>query len=346
MYAGIASTGSAIDSSYAVGKAGALVQFARSLLNVHRPGHRPNVFVFSLPRSGSTWLMELIWSQPGFKHCNEPTDLRNPYVRKYLGISEWQQLYDNGAGDLLSRYFDDFCRGRLGFMNPRPFQRYYRPYTNRIVFKMIHGCEDRLNWFGNAFNGRIVYLVRHPIAVSLSREGYPTLSALLNSSYRQYFTVDQLRFAENIYRTGTKLEQGVLSWCLQTAVPLREATDEWVVASYEQLILEPEPIVQQLGAKLDLPRPQRMLDQLPTPSRSSRKSDRSTRRLLDADQPTRALRLVEKWRDQVSAEEERRAMDILDQFEIDLYRFGDALPASRIWLSDTTQRRPVLMTSV
>lgn len=328
-----------VDASYEVGRIDAFLNRARPLLNLHRPGLLPNVFVASLPRSGSTWLMELIWSQPGFKHCNEPTDLRNPYVRKHLGLSEWHQLYSDRAVDSLHDYFASFCQGHLGFMNPRPFQRYYRPFTSRIVFKVIHGCEDRLNWFRDSFNGRIVYLVRHPIAVSLSREGYPTLPALLNGPYRQHFSSDELRYADKIYRSGTKLEHGILSWCMQTAIPLRQAADDWVVASYEQLILEPEPIIHRLSATLQLPEPQRMLDQLATPSRSVRKSDGSTKKLLDAEHSMRAQRLVEKWRDRVSDDEERRAMDILRWFEIDIYQSGDTLPSDHIWLSGDKDQR-------
>jgi hypothetical protein len=323
---------SVANSSYTFGRATTLAQIARPFLNVHHQGDLSNVFVCSLPRSGSTWLMELIWSQPGFKCCNEPTDLRNPYVRKHLGISDWQSLYDEAADECLRNYFEGFCQGRIGFLNQRPFSRYYRPYTKRLVFKVIHGCEERLNWFQDTFNGRIVYLVRHPIAVSLSRETLPTLPALINGSYRHHFTADQLRDADDIYHNGTRLERGVLSWCLQTAVPLRAATDDWVIASYEQMILEPEPIIHQLATKLDLPKPQRMLDRIATPSHSSRKSDGSTRQLLDGEQPTRARRLIEKWRDQVSADEERRAMEILQRFDIDIYRFGDPLPTERIWL--------------
>jgi hypothetical protein len=320
--------------SYSVSRASALVQATRPFVNIHRPGELPNVFVASLPRSGSTWLMELIWSQPGFKHCNEPTDLRNPSVRKHLGIAEWEQLYDDEAGERLFGYFDGFCEGRLGFLNPRPFSRYYRPVTSRIVFKLIHGCEDRLNWLCDTFDGRIVYLVRHPIAVSLSREVLPTLPAMLGGPYRNHFTGEQLAFADDVRRNGTRLERGVLSWCLQTSVPLQQATDDWIIASYEQLILDPAPIVRQLAAKLALPRPQRMLNQITRPSRSSRKSDGATRRLLGAGDPTRAQRLVEKWRDRVSEDDERRAMEILERFDIDLYRARDPLPDRRFWLAD------------
>ncbi len=60
----------------------------RTLTSVYRPSGLPHVFLFTMPRSGSTWLMELIWSQPGFKAVNEPLDLRNPVVRMHLGVAK------------------------------------------------------------------------------------------------------------------------------------------------------------------------------------------------------------------------------------------------------------------
>ncbi len=57
------------------------------MTSTHRPGALPNVFIFTTPRSGSTWLMELIWSQPGFRCVNEPLDIRDPLVARSLEIS-------------------------------------------------------------------------------------------------------------------------------------------------------------------------------------------------------------------------------------------------------------------
>ena len=153
----------------------------KSATNVHRPDGRKNICLFSTPRSGSTWLMELIWSQPGFKACNEPLDVRSPLVRRYLGITDWLELYNHSAVPALHKYFQALCEGRLHAIDPVPFRRYYRPVTHRIVFKIINGAEDRINWFRDTFNGQIVYLARHPIAVSLSREYYPRYYTLLHS---------------------------------------------------------------------------------------------------------------------------------------------------------------------
>src|SRR5690606_24342168 len=59
------------------GRAGEeLAAALRWISNVHRPNGLPNVCIVSAPRSGSTWLLELVLSQPGFKPCNEPFNLR------------------------------------------------------------------------------------------------------------------------------------------------------------------------------------------------------------------------------------------------------------------------------
>lgn len=317
---------------------GSLKRIVKSQSNIHHPSGRPNVFVFSLPRSGSTWLMELIWSQPGFKFCDEPTDLRNPLIRQHLGIDDWQVLYSDGATDALETYFHGFCSGRLTFMNPSPLRKYYRPRTHRMVFKVIHGCEDRINQFRDTFNGRIVYLIRHPIAVSLSREELPTLPCLIYGDYQQHFTREQMAYAQRIDERGSKLERGVLSWCLQTAVPLRMASPDWAIVSYEQLVVDPYPVIEYIVDKLQLPDAERMMSQLSVPSNSTRKSDGATQQALDRGAIDRRNWLIEKWRDAVSLEEERRLMDILERFEIDVYRFGDVRPTESVWIGP----KPVL----
>jgi hypothetical protein len=313
----------------------------KSKSNIHRPDGSPSVFLFSMPRSGSTWLMELIWTQPGFKSCDEPLNLRSSLVRKNLGISEWKDLYDQDATLAMESYFRAFCDGRLGFMNPSPLRRHYRPLTQRIVFKVIHGGEDRINWFRDAFNSRIVLLLRHPIAVSLSREVYPRLHAFLNSDYRRHLTKDQLDYANRIFDGGTGLERGVLSWCLQNMVPLREACDDWAIVSYEQLVLEPRPVVMHLAHKLNLPEPERMLNHLATPSGVKAKSDAATQEVL-GNTANRRSWLVEKWRERVGSSEERRVMEILERFELDAYRWGNLRPAERLWIgpSDVPDQPP------
>jgi sulfotransferase family protein len=304
----------------------------KAVSNVHRPDGRPNVFVFSHPRSGSTWLMELIWSQPGFKHCNEPLNVDNPYVGRYSKIDDWRFLYSRDSLPVIHEYFTGFCDGRLQFKNPNPISRYYRPVTRRIVFKEIHGGLDRINWFAESFNGRPVYLVRHPIAVSVSKRTVRHLRDLLASDYARHFASGQLNYARDIAESGTKLEQDVVLWCLHNAVPLKQATPEWSLVSYEQLVLDPDPVIDYLAARLDLPRPDRMRMRLLTPSGVRRKSNLETQTFLRRGEARERGWLVEKWRERIDERQERHVMKILDRFELDVYQYGEVLPAPRIWI--------------
>jgi hypothetical protein len=308
----------------------------KSFSNMHRQGKAPNVFLFSTPRSGSTWLLELIWTQPGFKHCDEPLNLRDPQVRKNLGINQWKDLYtDACALPALERYFRGFQEGKIGFKNPKPFAGNYRPLSSRIVYKIIHGGEGYINWFRDTFQGKIVVLLRHPVPVTLSREVLPRLHAYLPSDYGRHFSMEQTEFAQEIIDRGSRFEQGILSWCLQNAVPLWQRADDWVVVSYEQLVSDPEPLVLHLARQLELPEPDRMLERLSIPSGSSRKSDNKTQQFLQAQNvPEERRWLIEKWKGKVTQEQTDQAQTILDMFQIRCYSAESVLPTEELWLTE------------
>ena len=302
----------------------------KEFTNLHRPDGRPDVFLFGTPRGGTTWLMELIATEPGFKCCDEPLDLRNLAVKKKLsslGITEWEQFYDDAAASDLRQYFQGFIDGSTRFKNSSPLKRYYRPVTHRMVFKVIHGGEDRINWFRETFRCNVVYLVRHPISVSLSREQLPRLNAYVSSSYSRFFTQKQLGVAQAIIESGTHLEKAVLSWCFENAVPLRHMTDEWAVVTYEQLVTDPLPVIKELADKLKLSHPEKMRKALSIPSGSKSKSNEKTQELLrnGVDLDSRR-KLVEKWTREVSEETEKKLMGIVEQFDIDVYELGEVLP--------------------
>ena len=305
----------------------------KALANRHRPDGSPNVFVFTMPRSGSTWLMELIGDQPGFKTCSEPLNIRLPLVRRYLGARRWHDLHEPWLTEPMQRYFDAFCNGSLHFLDPIPLRsNVYRFSSRRIVFKVIHGGEERMSWFRDSFNGRIVYLLRHPIPVALSHEVYPRLNAYVDSPYGRHFDPAQIEFARRIIASGTELEKGVLAWCFENAVPLRTRTPDWTVFSYEQLVLEPRPIVERLIERLDLDDPDRMVRNLDRASGVKRKSDAATQALLERRDEDARRRLVDKWRRRVDPDQEARLMGILDRFGIDAYRAGDDLPHEGLWI--------------
>lgn len=318
-----------------------LYNLFRVFTSIHRPSKLPHVFLFTTPRSGSTWLMELIWSQPGFKAVNEPFDLRVPLVRKHLGLDTWEKLQNDTSLPLVQRYIEGYCANKIHTTEPAPWlNRYYKPITRRIVFKVIHGGEDRLNWFRDTFNGRIVFFIRHPIAVTLSRKELPRLKAHINSDFSRHFTATQLELAASIIHDGSELQKGVLDWCFQNALPLRDRQEDWVVLSYEQLVLQPEPVVEYLAEKLMLPDKKRMVELLGRASGVKRKSNEETKRLLEGNSSdSKRQSLVSKWKNRVSDEEEQDAMRILEVFGINAYRFGSFVPIHDLWLDVDNEGR-------
>lgn len=292
--------------------------------NIHIPKGK-NIFLFTMPRSGSTWLMELLMIQPKFKYCNEPLYLDNPIVKINSGLQNWSDLHSDSKLELIHSYFRKLNNGKFGFLNPNPVGKYYRFFTNRIIFKIIHGGEERINWFRDSFNGQIIYLIRHPIAVALSHKKITRLYSMLDSQYGDYFTENQKTFANKIIENGSEIEKVVLSWCLQNYVPLKMRTDDWIFLTYEQLVLEPKVVIQYLSQKLEIENIERILERVEVPSMVKRFSDEETNQIISGSD---RKQLISKWRNKVSEEEEKTLFKIIDKFDLNIYNVGNDYPNS------------------
>ncbi|MGH9337263.1 MAG: hypothetical protein ACRD21_26245, partial [Vicinamibacteria bacterium] len=232
-------------------------------------------------------------------------------------------------------YVESIRSGANGVTNPFFYRNHFRLVTNRICFKILHAGEDRVRSFRDRFGGFILFLLRHPIPVSRSRKVLPRLPAFLGRDFRPHLTSDQIACAERIAALGTDLEKAVLDWCFQTAVPLSRAEPEWTIVTYEQLVIDPYPVIRLLSERLELPRPDRMVARLTTPSSSTHQSDEATRGRLSENQDLDSRKwLVEKWLKKADPGVVARAMEPLKAFGLeDLYRPDGALPA-RYWIGE------------
>ncbi len=312
-------------------------EIIRYISSHHKQGEKPNIFYFSTPRSGSTWVMELILSQKGIKQCNEPFNIRKEKIREVLGIHDWDTLQSEASLDKIKAYINLFVKGskQVSFADILPQQKHHRFITNRIIFKILFAGEDRLEWFRDTFNGKIIFSIRHPIPVSLSREVYPRLTSFVTSAYSKNFTAKQLEFAKEIIAKGSEMEKMVLDWCFQNAPPLRNPPKDLLIITYEQLTLHPAPIISKLADYLELEDKERMLQGIAVPSNSVSKSNQETTSFLSdsANYENNKKWLIEKWRKKVDVEQEKHLMKILQVFDLDIYTFGDYLPNKKYWLS-------------
>ena len=305
----------------------------KHLMTFHRQGQQPNVFIFSSPRSGTTWLTELIATQGRFKIVNEPFNLRKEVIRDTLGLRNWEDLFQAENRGRIRGYVQLFIDGRdsdFRFKREAPFSSFWHPVTDRIIFKILFAGEDCIRWFQSEFHGHIVLLLRHPIPVALSRTELPRLKSYLVAPFSEHFSESQLAYADEVIRGGDRLQIAVLDWCLKNSVPLREAHPSWIVLTYEQMVVQPQVVINYLADRMQLNGRQRMLERVHTASRSTGKSKAESKEVLEDDMEIRTRRrwLVERWKERVAREEVEQVAVTLSIFGINCYEAQSTMPTS------------------
>ena len=169
--------------------------------------------------------------------------------------------------------------------------------------------------------------------LALSRKELPRLEAFVESDYARWFDPAVLELARKIIATGSFFEKGILHWCFENAVPLRAARADWTIVTYEQLVVEPAPVLASLAARLHLPDVGRMLRHLDTGSGTLSKSTDETRSLVAAGE---RMQLISKWRWRAGKEDERVAFEILEAFGIDAYARGRDMPREQYLVAHQT----------
>jgi len=211
----------------------------KSLGNIHSQGPEKNIFLFATARGGSTWVMEIIASQPGMKYSDEPFNIRRDDVGRTGLFPDWESVMpDTGDPERIVGYLNALAHGRYRYMNPRPFRRNHRLLTDRIVFK-IHELEHLVGFIAERWHGSILYLLRHPIPTTLSRRVFPRLDLFLRSDYYAGLLGDGAGLEEirALGARGTHLQRGTVSWCYENLIPLRFCDFDALVVTYEELVL-------------------------------------------------------------------------------------------------------------
>lgn len=321
----------------------------KSWSNIHRPGPLPDVFLFATPRSGSTWLMEIIASQPGFKYFDEPLNPRRENVQ-YGGLfPDFESLMpDAGRDEEIVSYIKELQAGRHGYMNPPPFRRNHRFFTDRIVFK-IHEVEHLMDRVVRECNGRFLYLLRHPIANSISRTVQPRLESFLRSSWHDDLIGDAARTVEirRLARSGTPLQRALVSWCYENLHTLKNPNPSRLVVTYEELVLNPIRACELLMNVLELTSRAAMLASFERPAINIKMSHAETlAAMASTDAVGRRVRLVTKWQQRVTPTQIAETAQVLSTFHIDAYDPAEPL-ARPAWLhfSDTPAKLLPQLTS-
>lgn len=252
--------------------------------NYHQTGEKNDIFLFGTRRSGTTLLMEVIYSQPGIKYCNQPFRGRwNPHKSRLLPKFPQHKLVtlDQKEKRLVRNYFQKIINNEIQVSPPWRFlSDDYNFKTDRYLLKICN-AHALMEWFEKEFDAKIVYLLRHPVPVALSiqkRNWQNKAKAYLNDDVflENYLNDDQTQYANSILDEGSQMERYVLEWALENLVPLNsDRKENWLVITYEELLLNPKPIINLLAERLNLPQKDKMLSKIFRPSNTAQKESRT-----------------------------------------------------------------------
>ncbi|GAB4542769.1 MAG: hypothetical protein Tsb0010_19550 [Parvularculaceae bacterium] len=297
-----------------------------ALSNRHSAGGAPDIFMFSSPRAGSTFVMELIEQAPGVKVVNEPLNVNYPTVRHSLRVASWRDavlMADRKA--VYERHFNRIRTNRIKSLN-RPFYRRRAKFsTNRNFFKILHGGEDLLEWFEATFDCQIVLLLRHPVATAASQWRLPRLKHLAeHEGLTAGLTGRQTSEVEKALTVGEAFDLAIVDWVLQNRfLCRRDIPASWTRISYEELVLYPEEGRRHLDARLALGLSGPVESK---PSQTVIGIEQRTRAAIAGDSREDREFLIDKWRERATPAQIARCFELLDLFGIDYYDPRSSLP--------------------
>lgn len=274
-----------------------------------------NILIFSYPRSGSTWLMELISNLPDTANLWEPLHVRNVKPFRELGFGWRQYIPQHNKWEAAKETFEELFKGEyLNFwLASREFPVRFVT-ADRMIIKFVR-ANALLPWILDKFHFELtpVFLLRHPFAIAASQmkegswndefEDYE----IPNGRYSKIFK----RHESFLSTLKTKGEEIVATWCINNKVVLKHKrhAKDWMTIYYENLLLNPEKELQCIFDRWDMSPPVGVFKNLRDASSTTKQA--TFQKGLEAQ--------LSKWRRYFDQREIEQMLRVLDYFEIDIY---------------------------
>lgn len=217
------------------------------------------IVVMGSPRSGTTWLSDIVSAPSGFTSILEPLHpaLREP---KQLGFT-WRPFIppDEKRPDV-REYFNAVFSGKIanGY-NTRgtPFLKILK--TTMWVIKCIR-ANRLLPWLVENFNFtyKPVLIIRHPCEVVYSQMKHPSFRPI---EYIPHYDVELVekhfpKFRSLLKNIHTEEEIRALRWGLDNFIPFHYwQPEKWLTLSYEELVLDSYTVLKRVYSEWGLEPP-------------------------------------------------------------------------------------------
>lgn len=279
-----------------------------------------NVYLFSDPRGGSTWLMEILSRSVSGPIVWEPLHTKNGLLPKKLKIGFRPYIPESINWPEAIYYFRKVFEHKCYNWWSTKYTSLGRCSNEQMLIKFIKG-NALLPWLTKNFDfsHKPILLLRHPVAVALSQikafpQDWDIDEIIKNQSYPDLY----LKHRDFFCSLETQLERQVAVWCLHNCEVINhvERNNRWITIYYEHLVLDPIPTLKSLFNDLSLQMPAQIQEQLKKRSQTDFKND-----LLE-----NPMDQISKWESLLNPEEKGRVQEVLDYFKIDVYRSNSCTP--------------------
>jgi len=278
------------------------------------------IVVAGNPRSGTTWMLDLLRTLPGYKAMMEP--LWQETDKERYGFSSWTYLEPQEEADTQKEYLEDVLSGRIGTSPAWHFEKSTRlaqllehATKDRLVVKFIH-LNRMMHWFCNQFDVRgLVFIIRHPCAVVASTLKAGGWSDKPFRAVYNHLEPEQLppsvyeHFSPIIEEVETRTEALAVLWCLNHYVPIyhnSECSYPWIIVPYERLVTHKGKELNRIGDAMGFC----VNDEM---RRNIHKSSSS----IYSNPHDEDYKQLSKWRSRLSDRQINEILKIVDKFGID-----------------------------
>ncbi|NER78115.1 MAG: sulfotransferase [Leptolyngbya sp. SIO1D8] len=286
--------------------------------------YRDSIFLSGVPRSGTTWLSDVLNYKGQYRYIFEPYHPKEVHLcknlnpRKYIRENSQDLEFFKIANKILSGNIRSYWSNRFNT----------KIISNKRLIKTVR-ANLHLKWIYNTFPGLpIIFLIRHPMASTVSKvklgwkrslSGYLNQPMLIEDFLYPFH--DEMKCAEERYlASGDSFENHLFSWCIENYVPLKQfKVNDIHIVFYENCCVNPEDEVDRLFGYLKEDYDNGVLDSINSASKLSRK-----------DSPIMTgNNLISSWKKYVADEQMLRGIEILRLFQLDKLYSHESMPFSK-----------------
>jgi Sulfotransferase family len=301
-------------------------------LHRHKKSER-DVFIFSLPRTGSTLLAEILNTDPRSKLASESFALNKDNIQvlknyfdeiflsdRYVDISDanLQQIF---------KYYSDLSEGKTwnSYYWSDFFTSHHKFNTARTIFKtqkITYYFDDLMYHFKDDYG---LYLLRHPVSHGLSRlrnkwTTYIKLYAEALKIKDKLPNKAKLKI-DQVMLMGSDLEKFIVSWCLENYVFIHHYQNgslppNITLVFYEDLVVNTENTIKDICKKIKMEYNGNMVNTVGVHSSGVVHSTEETKNQIIAGNKNY---LINRWKDSADINIEKHVNEILTSFGINLY---------------------------